>query len=464
METSTQYDSLLGGCEELPSTLNLIKFSAARCKEIKEMRRYLMSQAGTKLAFQKLPKHMRRRTMSHNAKRLPRRLQKIHLNQLEKSGMPPKQNRPSRKYRRRPRNLLNDYERRRHKIKWLETHIWHAKRFHMVEKWGYKIADRPCDKAFRACYRATAKHCLLQDISYFSCIQMDGPRDFIVSKFKTICDTSVGLSIKAKAYEKGVREGQTVLFKHNSEPKKAIGTIFFSWRALDMDQNSCLWIWVHAAYYAEALNTLISCFHLTCSSTKSDLINPLSYIDENNIIQLKELRYELNRFRLTGPLSHSVLQSSLKITRSDIESEWFNAYLQNDENRQCFANQERYWKSINGLSNASQLPPHKIIALVVEDPRLTFPKKRTKAVSENSSVNIDALIDNSKDISVSPIWSHNVRETVKASKVSNAVIAEQRSQSLVPGSDIEVPGVPVPILLIQRPGNACGYIGKIIKI
>ena len=44
---------------------------------------------------------------------------------------------------------------------WLETHIWHAKRFHMAEKWGYKIADFPNDKCFRACYRAAAQKCLM---------------------------------------------------------------------------------------------------------------------------------------------------------------------------------------------------------------------------------------------------------------------------------------------------------------
>jgi hypothetical protein len=40
--------------------------------------------------------------------------------------------------------------------------LWHAKRFHMTERWGYKLADFPNDKSFRACYRATANHCLLQ--------------------------------------------------------------------------------------------------------------------------------------------------------------------------------------------------------------------------------------------------------------------------------------------------------------
>ncbi len=81
----------------------------------------------------------------------------------EKSGGDSAGNkRPSRKHRRRPGELLQEYNRRQAKNVWLETHIWHAKRFHMVNKWGYKVAEFPNDKSFRACYRASAKKCLMR--------------------------------------------------------------------------------------------------------------------------------------------------------------------------------------------------------------------------------------------------------------------------------------------------------------
>ena len=83
------------------------------------------------------------------------------LYQSEKNP-PVKTKRPSRKYRRRPRNLLEEYSRRSRKHSWLETHVWHAKRFKMVEQWGYKIPLHPCDKGVRSAYRSTAKYCLIQ--------------------------------------------------------------------------------------------------------------------------------------------------------------------------------------------------------------------------------------------------------------------------------------------------------------
>ena len=101
--------------------------------------------------------------MSHNPKRLPKRLRERHIREREKSGCKTGAvgKRPSRKYRRRPRNLLDEYNRRQKKFVWLETHIWHAKRFHMVNRWGYKIAEHPNDKSARSCYRASSKRCLM---------------------------------------------------------------------------------------------------------------------------------------------------------------------------------------------------------------------------------------------------------------------------------------------------------------
>ena len=51
-------------------------------------------------------------------------------------------------------------------VRWLETHIWHAKRFHMASLWGHKIPHFPNDKGWRACYRAATSKCLMWDFSY----------------------------------------------------------------------------------------------------------------------------------------------------------------------------------------------------------------------------------------------------------------------------------------------------------
>lgn len=456
MENTVQCDSLLGGSQELPASLPLLKFTAARYKEIQAMRQAIRSTSGVKVAFQKLPVHMRRRAMSHNVKRLPCRLREMYMNQLKKSGLSLKQKTPSRKHRRRPRNLLEEYERRRRRVKWLETHIWHAKRFHMVEKWGYKLGDRPCDKAFRACYRASAKHCLLQDISYFNCVEIEGPQEVLIAKLKMVCEPCVGLSIGAKAFIGGNREGKTVLFKPGSSPKKAIGTIFFSWKPSRVDKK-ILWIWLHPAFYNEALNIFINAFEVTSTSMESDdVVKNVTFTSE--LFRISELKFELNRFRLTGPLSQAILRETFKMANPNINSEWFKSYLNNSSNRQSFSNQIDYWKSLNGVTNPSELSPHMILSLIVSDPRFNLPSKRTKAIN-NDEMYKQVLCSTEPDLSLSPLWNESIRQAVKVSKISNSAIAEMRSQLLVPGSELEEPGAPVPIVLIQRPGNSEDCLG-----
>jgi ribonuclease P/MRP protein subunit POP1 len=86
------------------------------------------------------------------------------LKSQEKQNEQSKQKK-SRRHRRKPSNLLAEYSRRQRKHVWLETHIWHAKRFRMAEQWGYKIPLHPNDKSVRASYRAMANGCLLQVIN-----------------------------------------------------------------------------------------------------------------------------------------------------------------------------------------------------------------------------------------------------------------------------------------------------------
>lgn len=75
----------------------------------------------------------------------------------------------SRRARRRHGNLLLEFNRRQRKNKWLETHIWHAKRFHMLKTWSYCLPLKPTAKSFRASYRAMNTHALLQVTLAFVC-------------------------------------------------------------------------------------------------------------------------------------------------------------------------------------------------------------------------------------------------------------------------------------------------------
>ena len=109
------------------------------------------------LASQQVSRRMRRRAVSHNPKRLPRRLRGAHISQRVESGTDGAGaglKRPSRRFRRRPSNLLAEYNRRQRSVAWLETHIWHAKRFHMTRAWGHALPVTPTDKCWRQTFRS----------------------------------------------------------------------------------------------------------------------------------------------------------------------------------------------------------------------------------------------------------------------------------------------------------------------
>lgn len=75
-----------------------------------------------------------------------------------------------RRHRRKVRYLLNQFElRQKRHGRWLESHIWHAKRFHMRERWGVKYAYRCSDKSERSTYRLSQREsAVIQEKSWYT--------------------------------------------------------------------------------------------------------------------------------------------------------------------------------------------------------------------------------------------------------------------------------------------------------
>ena len=148
-----------------PRSISVVEFAAARAVELQAMKRAVESSSSTKRPFQTLPRHMRRRAASYNPKRLPKRLRAIvgddsqSLPEGKKGGREGK--RKSRRFRRKAKCLRKEYVRRQNQKRWLETHIWHAKRMHMVDLFGFRLAEKNAGKGVRAAYRAVQHGCLL---------------------------------------------------------------------------------------------------------------------------------------------------------------------------------------------------------------------------------------------------------------------------------------------------------------
>lgn len=76
---SPTFDSYLGGEETLPASVNVQEFVKNRVEEIVMLTEVLKECPFRGQVFQRLPKHMRRRQMSHHIKRLPRKLRNAFI-------------------------------------------------------------------------------------------------------------------------------------------------------------------------------------------------------------------------------------------------------------------------------------------------------------------------------------------------------------------------------------------------
>ena len=99
-----------------------------------------------------IPFHMRRRAASHNPKRIPAR---VRPPGVEKTKTKVKWKQERRKKEQEGKAVR------------LETHVWHAKRCHMTDVWGYRIAMTTTQKGDRAAYRAAVNSTTICDASYF---------------------------------------------------------------------------------------------------------------------------------------------------------------------------------------------------------------------------------------------------------------------------------------------------------
>ncbi|KAF7991926.1 hypothetical protein HCN44_010727 [Aphidius gifuensis] len=463
-----QFDELLGGGISLPREVKISKLTSSRASEIAAITHSLENPQHTKLVFQKLPVHMRRRVMSHNAKRMPRRLREAHINQMTKSGLPPKTKKPSRNYRRRPKNLLDEYNRRKRNKIWLETHIWHAKRFHMCEKWGYKIANYSNNRGYRSSYRAVAKHCMIQDISYYNIIQLTGSYSILIDKLKVHCKE--GLTFGAKIYKNGERQGTLMFYKKNNIP---IGFITFLWQPFEQNNIKTLWINSHPSFSKYIIEELISSFEFEATIDDTN-----KFFNNQNLCRMELLMNSLNRFRLRGPLTISVLSDTLKLPNiakiiddknttggddgdddgdeSNDSQSWDKNWYSNPDNVLSFNQQKDAFLNVQSLNSPGQLPRHSVLSLTVLDPRFYLPQKRTKQMLGSDHYKTIYKFD--KNVADSPLWNENIRNYIKDNFKTTNDINKLRSGNLVPGvqNDHQFDEniiSKIPIIIIQYPGS-----------
>ncbi|KAI9187583.1 Ribonucleases P/MRP protein subunit pop1 [Blastocladiella emersonii ATCC 22665] len=382
-------------------TLNAAKFADARAFEIRALGSVMLRAAemSKSRAFQKVPRFLRRRAASHNPNKIPRRLRERAHKEIANDPVRPKKKKPK-AVRRKPRS---DFAARQERNgTWLETHLWHAKRFHMESMFGWKVPVAPTQKGARAMYRAAKYATVATDLSYLALYEFRGPVADIAKLVAEVTDP-FGPRVGAARYTHGRRTVETALFANFPHDQLAPAT--FLWQAGhaagDEVGSGRLWMWTHPLAEEQLIAALAKAMeHLAMTSV---------HVEQTT---------DVCRISLKGPKALALLHSVLDLAPSTSEPA------------------KQVWEALCGTTDPSPLPVGAVLGLQAWDPRLSYPPRRpTYVVSQEARAAAQAVIESPWPTACaeSTVWDASVRDASRASKKREHDLNERRRAQLVPG-------------------------------
>lgn len=352
----------------------------------------------TKRAFQLVPWEMRRRTASHNVKRVPKRMQKRARREMRDDNTPtvagPKKpktargriraetakklramaaskkaarqkagdaevmGRPTRTRTRmgvlaRPKPESKFRKRQIHKT-WLPTHMFHGKRATMTlpsaPLWRFALPITPQQKCYRPAHRAGAKRgALCWDMSYMSTIGVEGTTEALRRVLAAI--GAVQQPKKETKWIAGKRIWNGWLSRDVEGQRRHVAQGTVIWCPQDTAATSTkkapkvprrkLFIRTHPAAFLELWEEV-----LRIAKTQYP------------VVHVEDLRYEIGSIELTGPDATEALIGVLNQHNEDVQDHG------------------SFFHSLLGVTNAASLPSNSILSFPVLDPRLRHPPQK----------------------------------------------------------------------------------------
>ncbi|OAF68676.1 hypothetical protein A3Q56_03588 [Intoshia linei] len=375
--------------------LNVKGFVESRIKELKEMVTYVETRTGMQGVLQRLPKFSRRRAASHNSKRIPRYLRNRCMND---TNIP-----KSRYHRRRHCNLKNIHNNFDSKVKWIESHIWHAKRFKMEILWDYKIPVKCNDKTFRKNKRSLDNYAAISDISYYELIEVACSTSSIIFNFDLFFHNFEFIPQKMQTY---------VIFNHLT--KNPIGPVQIMCRYSKNVKDNVVWIWCHPSITKIVFSTISN--RLNSPETSKNLLKKnmmekfsQAVFSSNNFLfetsHMDCVRLINNRpsiLRILGPMSSNLLYSMLQNINTGksenfANSDWTTWNMFNQSGGNVFKD-----KHILSLSTLCPIPQYSNVN--------KFWRKNTKSYAH--TCDIQMYQGKADQIEQSDLWNYDKRDTL----------------------------------------------------
>jgi ribonuclease P/MRP protein subunit POP1 len=352
---------------------------------------------------------MRRRTASHNVKRVPKRLQRRAAREMKDDNTPtvtPSKRKPGSSRGRvraetakrlgilaekkramkaksggevagietraaRPKirkDNLNDPPKPKSKFRkrqihktWLPTHMWHAKRATMTEPkkplWRFSVPITSTEKSYRPTHRATgARGAVAWDLSYMSTICLEGPSTSLEKVLK-----AVGVTAQTLWEQKGER------WRHGKRSWSGWLSRVTKDKTLQICPSTVLWCLSEQSVTVEATNNpkkpvirkvFVRVHPAAFLETWTELLR-LSKL-QRPAVHMEDLRFEIGSIEVSGPGSTEALLGIL------------HPYHLSEDAQEEHA---RAFTSLAGLTNPGSLPLNALLSFSVMDPRLRYPPR-----------------------------------------------------------------------------------------
>ncbi|KAF8526144.1 NUC188 domain-containing protein [Gautieria morchelliformis] len=486
----------------LPGAIDIEKFTEARSFEIKAMQSSMQTarSSSTQRAWQALPRSLRRRAASHDVRRVPVRLRgkaRAEMDPAKRKALGRKL--PKRGNSKQINRTLSFLKRQRDKT-WLETHLWHAKRMHMKNVWGYRLSETPTEKSYRPSHRSSIHSSILHDASYISTISVSG-KQILLERMLIRCSDCQGAGPGAVRYTLGSRVHETHLYQPGSYPFGLIAPAVIMWKPLSVaaphegvpdgkgisDKDSqpkskrrrrgkgkekedatepvtkpgpgtlrTLWIRVHPSAWQEVWDAVQMSASIVLDECRQeygahgnkddnnegrDSINEILSAEES--IDLMDLRSQINCFELMGPRSSQIIRGAMTLVNGD--------------DRPLF---HEFWSQLKELQSPGSVPRGMIISFKVHDPRLNFPPKNAKpgaiptgAGKPSATLPTPFTVFPNAVLARGELWDEVERSGgARRPSFQKKDLDERRRQNLIPGTVLQPlrQDDRVPVMLIQR--------------
>lgn len=477
--------------------LDLQKFLNAREFEIKALETSMRKckSANATRVFQQVPREMRRRTASHNAKRVPKRLRDRAKREMMEDNTPTVEARKRRPRttrariraenakrleklaaRKRKRALQNDaggenkdepgkttiqtraprpkirrdtlneppkpkskFKKRQINKTWLPTHLWHAKRATMTEStkplWRFAIPLTPTQKCYRPTHRASGqKGTVYWDTSYMSTVRLYGAAGGIEQVLKALGLVQEGLwGNRGRRWRSGTRTWSGMVSRQQRNSRRDIGPATILWNPTPTAETAAPES--NTTELKKTQRQILIRTHPSCFLELFDELVKLAKLQTPQV-HIEDLRFEIGSIELTGPGSTETLLAVLQ------------PYHTEERHGQVFS-------SLVGVTNPASLPKDAVLGFSIKDPRLSYPPKRVDTASKVSdSALLDTLTQWSVEEQVKPYGLFDLHVRFKASSLPPQKSINRRKGASIPGQEMQVTAAdpPIPVIVFaSRP-------------